>query len=212
MTVQDVLDAYIKAIGGKNAVEKVRDLKKEYTTTVQGMNAFMTEFNEAPNKYAMEMKVGEMVLQKIAFDGTRGKLSGMAGEKELIDGELDALRSSAYAFPELHYTELEQTANLMGVVEVNGQKTYRVHVKTLPGDQFDEYYNVETGLKQRRKENQAQEGGGSVQVVTDYSEYSLVGGVLFPHTLVQTGGVDMTLKATSISVNKGIDASVFVVD
>ena len=131
------MDAYIKAIGGK-AVEKVKDLTKEYTTKVQGMDATMTEYNKVPNKYAMEMKMGEMLLQKLVFDGERGKVSGMGGEKELIDTDLDEVRGSAYAFPELHYAEMEQVAKLMGIVDIDGAKAYRLNVKTLAGGQFDE--------------------------------------------------------------------------
>ena len=212
MSAQTVLDTYIKAIGGKAAMEKVKALRKTYATTVQGMTATMAEYNQAPNLYAMEMKMGEMLLQKIAFNGTRGKVSGMAGEKEITDSELDQLRESAYAFPELHYAEMEHTTKLLGIVDVNGQKAYRVHVNTLSGGQFDEYYDVKTGLKLRRKENQAQDGGATVTVTTDYSDYKPVAGVLFPYVLIQKGGMDMTLKATSIEVNKAIDAAVFSVD
>lgn len=212
MTAKDVLDAYIKAIGGKAAVEKVKDLKKEYTTKVQGMDATMTEYYKMPNKYATEMKMGEMLLQKIVFDGTKGKLSGMAGEKELIDTDLDDARNSAFAFPELHYAEMEQVAKLMGIVDVDGAKAYRLNVKTVAGAQSDEYYDTTSGLKIRKKEYQQQEGGGGFQVITDYSDYSPEGGVMFPHTLTQKGGMDMTLTATNISVNKGIPDSVFSVE
>ncbi|HQV39717.1 MAG: insulinase family protein [Flavobacteriales bacterium] len=211
MTAQVVMDAYIKAIGGK-AVEKVKDLKKEYTTKVQGMDATMTEYNKVPNKYAMEMKMGEMLLQKLVFDGERGKVSGMGGEKELIDTDLDEVRGSAYAFPELHYAEMEQVAKLMGIVDIDGAKAYRLNVKTLAGGQFDEYYDTTSGLKIRKKEFQSQEGAGGFQVITDYADYAPEGGVLFPHTLKQKGGMDMTLTATKISVNQGIADSVFSVE
>ncbi len=212
MTAQIVLDAYIKAIGGKSAVEKVKDLKKEYTTKVQGMEASMVEYYKLPNKYAMEMKMGEMVLQKLAFDGTRGKMMGMAGEKVLEDTDLDELRGSSYAFPELHYTEMELVAKLMGVVDIDGKKAYRINVKTMPGGQFDEYYDTTSGLKLRKKEYQTQEGGGGFQVVTDYADYAPEAGVMFPRTLKQKGGMDMTLTATKIIVNKGIPDSVFTVE
>ena len=211
MTAQDVLDAYIKAIGGKSVVGKVTDLKKEYTTTVQGMPANLTEYNKDPKKYAMEMMMGEMLLQKIILNGDTGKLSGMAGEKGLGDVELDELRLNAYAFPELHYSEMDQSARLMGVVEIDGKKAYRLNVKAASGRQFDDYYDTTTGLKIRNKNNQDQEGGGYVQVITDYSDYSAEGGVMFPHTLKQTGGMDMVLTAKAISVNKGIPDNVFSV-
>lgn len=212
VTAQTVLDAYIKAIGGKKALDKVKDLKRVYTTSVQGMEATLTEYNKAPDKYGMDMKVGAMLVQQIAYDGKRAMLKGMMGEKELEDMQLDDVKRSAYIFPELHYAEMQQVAQLMGVVDVDGVKAYRVNVKTLPGGQFDDYYDVATGLKLRRKEHQAQENGATAQVITDYGDYKPVAGVLFPHTLEQGGAMEMTLKATEISVNKGVSTAVFTVE
>lgn len=213
MTAKDVLEAYIKAIGGKKAVENVRDVKKVYSTTVQGMPATLMEANKAPNKYAMEMKMGDMLLQRIKYDGgDMAKLESFMGEKELVDTDLDEVLLNAYSFPELHYDDLQYAARLLGVVDIKGVKAYRVNVKTLPGGGFEEYYDVTTGLKLRRKDSQSQEGGGYIQVITDYSDYKPVEGVLFPFTLSQSGGMSMTLTATEIAVNKGIDASVFRVD
>lgn len=210
MTANDVLQAYIKAIGGKAAVEKVKDVRKRYTTTIQGMTATVEEMHKAPNKYVMEMRMGDMLLQRIKYDGGEmAKMESMMGDKEIVDPDLDEVLQNAYAFPELHYPELEYFARLMGIVTIDGVKAYRVHVKTLPGGAFDEYYAVDTGLKIRRKDFQTQEGVGTMQVVTDYSDYQAVNGILFPHTLRQSGGLSMTLTATEIQVNTGINASVF---
>lgn len=212
MTAQDVLDAYITAIGGQAAVERVQDLRKTFTTTVQGMPATLTERYKAPNKYAMEMRMGDMVLQRINYDGERAKLTSIMGEKLLEDTELEPVQGNAYAFPELHYDELQQTARLMGVVNIEGQPAYRMSVQTLSGSRIDEYYDVETGLKLRRKEHQMQEGGGYIQVITDYSGYAPEAGVLFPRTLAQSGGISMVLTATEISVNQGIPDAEFAVE
>lgn len=212
MTAQDVLDAYITAIGGKAAVERVQDVKKVYTTTVQGMPATLTEYNKAPNKYAMEMRMGDMVLQRINYDGERAKLSSIMGEKVLEDTELEPVQGNAYAFPELHYEALQLAARLMGVVTIDGQEAYRINVETLSGSRIDEYYDVATGLKLRRKEHQMQEGGGYIQVITDYSGYTPEADVLFPRTLTQSGGMDMVLTATEVSVNKGIPDVEFAVE
>lgn len=211
MTAQTVLDAYITAIGGKAAVEKVKDLRKEYTASMQGMTVTMTEYNAAPNKYAMEMRSGAMTLQKVVFDGTRGMASGMGGKKELVDTELQDVKEDAYAFPELHYADLDFAALLNGVVEVNGKKAYRVQVRSSGGGLFNEYYDQATGLKIRRVEAQASEEG-TFQVITDFSDYKPVNGVLFPYTIRQNAGMDLTFSATAIEVNKGLPASTFTVE
>lgn len=213
MTAQDVLDAYIKAIGGKAAVQKVGNARLRYGTTVQGMAATLEESFQQPNKYGMEMKVGDMLLQRIKYDGgEKAKVESFMGDKELVGVDLEEMQQGAYLFPELRYPELEYSARLLGIVDINGKKAYRVNVKTLPGGSFDEYYDVATGLKVRRKDFQSQDGGGYVQVITDYGDYRAVDGVLFPFSLHQSGGMEMTLTAKEILVNKGIDAAVFSVE
>jgi hypothetical protein len=211
LTAQKVIDNYITAIGGQAAVDKVKDLKREYTTSVQGMTATMTEYNKAPNQYAMQMKMGTMTMQDIVFDGKKGKAGGMQGEKALEGDDLQEIMNSVYAFPELHYKDLNKTIELTGVVDVNGKKAYRMKVSDPDGASFTDYYDVKTGLKLRRSEMQGS-GQHMAQVNTDYSDYSAEGGILFPHTVKQNAGMDITFTATKISVNQGIDASVFKVD
>lgn len=210
MTAQTVLDAYIAAIGGKAAVEKVKDLRRDYSATMQGMTMTMTEYNAAPDKYAMEMKAGGMLMQKVVYDGTRGMADGMQGRKELVDTDLEEAKKNAYAFPELHYAELGYAPLLNGVVTLNGKKAYRVQVKAADGGLFTEYYDQATGLKVRRVERQISEEG-TFEVVTDYSDYRPESGVQFPHTVRQNAGMDITFQATAIAVNQGIPASVFAI-
>jgi predicted Zn-dependent peptidase len=211
MTAQQVIDAYIAAIGGKDAVAKVKDLKRESTTTIQGMSATMTEWNKAPDQYAMEMKMGTMLLQKLVYDGKHGKASSMQGEKTLEGADLEEARRSAYAFPELHYPDLQETTELTGVVDIDGHKAYRVKVTNADGGGFTEFYDTQTGLKVRRTESQGS-GEHVMQAVTDYSDYQPEGGVMFPHKVHQNAGMDITFTTTKIGVNQGIDASVFKVD
>jgi predicted Zn-dependent peptidase len=211
MTADDVLTAYVKALGGVEALGKVRTLRKEYEATVQGMTVSLLEQHSAPNKYAMSLGNGPMVLQKLVFDGVRGKRSGMEGMSELVDEDLEDARQSAYMFPELFYRELDHKALLNGVVEVEGRKCYRLFIQKSSGGAFTDYYDQETHLKIRRVENQTSEEG-NFQVTTDYADHKAVNGVLFPHTIHQNAGMQFHFTAKSIEVNKPIDPTVFVVE
>ncbi len=211
VTAEGVLDAYIKAIGGRDALAKVKELRREYAASMQGMGLTMVE-NNAPGKYAMELGSGQMVLQKLVYDGKRGTSLGMAGTKELEDTELAEARKNIFIFPELHYQDLDQRGNLTGMLELNGTKVYRMQVNNaLDGASFTEYYDVASGLKLRKVENQATEQG-TFQVVTDYSDYKPVNGVQFPHTIRQNAGMDITFTLQKVTVNKGVDPAVFRVE
>ena len=210
MTAQTVLDNYVKAIGGADKLAKVKSLTKVYEAEMGGMTVALTEQYAAPRKYAMSMTSGAMVMQRIVYDGTRGKKTGMDGEDELVDLELEDARQSAVPFPEVAYPELDYGAFLNGVVEVDGRKCNRLLVKKAAGGAFTEYYDAESGLKVRRTEMQAREQG-TMQVTTDFKDYKAVEGILFPQTIEQNLGVQMHFTAKTIEVNRGIDASVFAI-
>ena len=211
MTADNVIDAYLKAIGGKGALAGVKDVRKEYSATMMGKTVTMTESIAGPNKYAMQMAMGSMVLQKQVYDGIRGVSIGMEGKKELVDAELESVKESGYAFPETHYHELDYKLTLGGIIEVDGKKAYRVLVQTANDRSFTEYYDKETGLKLRRSESQPGEEG-NLEVTMDFKDYRPESGILFPHLIDQNAGMQFSFQATSIAVNKGIDSATFKVE
>ncbi len=210
MKAQQVLDAYVKAIGGVEAIGKVKTVRKEYSAMVQGMPITLLEQNATPAKYAMSLGNGPMVMQKLVFDGVRGERSSEEGKKELVDQDLEEAKQSAYICPELFYRELDYKAMLNGVVTIDGRKYYRLFVQKDSGASFTEYYDVETGLKIRRVETQASEEG-NFQVTTDFKDYEPTEGMMFPHTIDQNAGTSFHFVAKSIEVNKPIDPAVFKV-
>lgn len=210
MTAKTVLEDYVKAIGGAEKLGQLKTLKKVYEAEMGGMTVELTEQYAAPRKYAMTMGSGPMVMQKIVYDGVRGKKTGMDGEDDLLDLELEDAKQSAVPFPEIAYQELDYVPFLNGVVEVDGRKCNRLLVKKATGGSFVEYYDAETGLKTRRTEMQAT-GQGTMQVTTDFKDYKEVNGILFPHTIEQNVGTNMHFTAKTIEVDRSIDPAVFAI-
>ncbi len=209
VTPRTVLDAYFKALGGREAMEAVRSLKREMNTTVMGMPVTLTEWNAAPDRYAMEMRAGQMLLQQVRCDGKRAQRSGPEGAHELVDGELAEVRMDAHPFPELQYDGTVRLA-LPGVAEVDGEKAYKLMVSTDGDRAFSDYFSVVTGLKLRREELKVTPDG-TMRVTTDYKDHRAVKGVLFPHLIVQKGPLDMSIAVSSIAVNGAADAKLYLV-
>lgn len=210
MKAQEVLDAYTKAIGGTNALNKVRSLRKVYTATVNGMEVSLTEQYRGPDKYAMSLTNGDMILQRVVYDGVRGSKTGMEGTAELVDQDLEDTRQSAPMFPEMQYAALDNKVLLNGVVTIDGRKCYRLAVERSSGGRFTEYYDVETGLKTRRTEIQTTEEG-NFSVTTDFSDYREVKGIRFPHRIHQNAGMDLHFEAQRIEVDPTIPDTVFMI-
>ena len=199
-----------KAIGGSGKLAKVKTLRKVYTAEMGGMTVELSEQFAAPHMYAMTMGSGPMVMQRLVYDGVRGKKSGMDGEDELVDLELEDAKQSSVPFPEIAYKELDYGAMLNGVVEIDGRKCNRILVKKAAGGAFTEYYDAETGLKVRRMEAQAT-GQGTMQVTTDFKDYKEVDGILFPHVIEQNMGQHIVFSATVIEVDRNISPAVFAI-
>ncbi|MBV6404738.1 MAG: hypothetical protein GFGODING_01496 [Flavobacteriales bacterium] len=210
VTPQTVLEAYFKAIGGRTAVEAVRSLKRSMSTTAMGMPVTITEWNAEPDRYAMEMRSGTMLLQQVRCDGTRARRNGPGGSEEIIEMELEEMEMNAPPFPELHYPKIGRMV-LPGTVQVDGEQAYKITVLTDMGSTFSEYYSVASGLKLRREEMKATPDG-NMKVITDLKDYREVKGVLFPHLILQKGPMDMTLTVTEVLVNGAADAKHYSLD
>jgi predicted Zn-dependent peptidase len=210
MKASDVIDTYVNAIGGRSAIDKVKNMSRSYAATAQGMEVVLSEYNMVPGHYAMEMMVGPMTMQKMVYANGRGYRQDMEGRTELLDIELADARENSYPFPEAYYQTLDYEMHLTGVVPIDGRKTYRINVSKENGV-FTEYYDVETGLKVRRSQPEATPQG-TFDIITDFSDYREVGGVKVAHTIKQNAGMNFEFKAKEIKVNEGVDPSLFRID
>jgi hypothetical protein len=77
---------------------------------------------------------------------------------------------------------------------------------TLPsGKNTVDFYDQKSGMKVKSVAQQ-----GQMSVITLYSDYRLVEGVLYPYKMKQSAGPQsFDIVVSSVEVNKGIDDSVF---
>jgi zinc protease len=205
ITAHDVILAYIKAIGGKENLLKVNDIRITYGAVMQGMNIEIVTSQKAPNKICVETKMGDQVLSKQIFDGVKGRVKSPMGEQELTDSDLEAMRIEATLHPELNLDELGITAELTGSGEVNGKKVWKVKMTLSTGMSTTDAYDQETGLKLQSVTQQ-----GPMTVTTTYSDYREIEGVLYPFKSVQSLGPQvLEMETKSIEINSGINDSVF---
>lgn len=210
VTPKTVIADYVKAIGGAKALIKVKDVSTKMNTKFQGMDISITTSQKAPNKYVMAVKMGEMVLQKEAYDGKVGKQQSMQGKKELDGESLDDIKAQSIINIEMYYEKLGYKLNLKGIEAVNGKDAYIMEVVSPKGKKSTEWYDLESKLKVRSSQTTASEMGPVVST-TDILEYKEVDGVKFPSVISVSGAMSMKLTAESINVNKGVADSEFII-
>lgn len=209
VTAQTVISNYINAIGGAKNLAKIKDISIIMNATIQGMGIEMKSYQKAPNKYMMQIGMGEMIFQKMVYDGLKGRASGIQGTQDLQGEELEELQYQAVMFIETQYDKLGFKTALKGVDAVDGKDAYVLEITSPKGSKSTEYFDVKSGLKLRsvRTSDSPQ---GPITQTTDYADYKDVKGVKFPHEINQTAGPQsFKMKAKTIEVNKKLKDTLF---
>jgi predicted Zn-dependent peptidase len=206
VTADQVIAKYITAIGGAKNLKKIKDATKNASATMQNMPISLDLYYKAPDKMLMQIGSGTMVFAKQVYNAGKGVSSSpMSGETKAIEGEeLAGMKEASMIFPEMYYTTLGYTTQLLGIEEQKDKKQfYKVQVNK-GGDRKDiEYYDVQSGLKVRAE---------SKEQVTEYADYKAVDGIMFPHSMTQNMGPQtINFVVSAIKVNTKLKDEFFEV-
>ncbi len=209
ISAEKVIENYVNALGGKAAIENIKDYKMTTEMTMMGQKVEITKLYKQPHYTLISMSMGGAIIQKDVFDGKTFKISGMQGNQELAEGEEFEEKKEAIGIcPEMNYSKNGYTLTVQGIEQVNGSDAYVVAV-TKGERTITEYYDVAGGLKVKSVET-VETPQGPTQTVTEYSDYSVREGVKFPSKVKQSaGGMTMETEVKSIEANKGIDDALF---
>lgn len=213
MTAAAVIEQYIEAIGGAEAIGKIRSIAMEFKMNVMSMSMNGRRYVDIPNKYAEIMEMNGTVAQKQVYNDGKGMAQNPQGKQMLEEDDLASLKLSAHYFEELHYEEMGYTVELVSMESIDDKEAYKVKVTPPSGDPKTLFFDVQSGLKVR--ELSTTEGQqGPVTVTLDYSNYETVEGVEFPMEMELSGPMPqpIQMKNQKIEVNTDIDPEVFSID
>ena len=209
ISAEQIIDNYVKAIGGVSAIHAINDYKMTGSVNAMGQSLEMIQLFKKPNLYSMSVSMGATVAQKIVFDGTTLKTSGMGGSAAFTEGkEFDEVKANAAMCPEMNYIQNGFNLSVGEIEKINGNNAYVLYVRK--GQQtITEYYDVTTGLKIRISAS-LNTPMGEMQQITDYSNYRPIKGVMFPHLIKQkVANIETTITITKVEVNTGLTVNEF---
>lgn len=207
VSAEDVIAAYIEAIGGKEALKGIKDWSQNGTATVQGMELSIKTVQTDKNQVLVEMSMNGQTLSKQVFDGERGKVVSPMGEQELEGEMLKEMKEGTYLFPELIYLTEAYQLELAGTETIDGQNCYKLVVTKPSGSVSSIYYKLSDGLKFREITSSP-----SGSTIASYLEWTEVEGVLFPKKINQSmGPQSIDLLIESIELNQEPDDSIFAI-
>ncbi|MDB4179768.1 insulinase family protein [Flavobacteriaceae bacterium] len=209
MTALDVVDNYIKAIGGKDILLNVNTLVSNMDVTIPGapFKPMAISKQMMPNKISFEMKANmggqTMSLMKRNFSGEKGYMEQQGQKMLMSEEEIMEAKNVEGIFEELYYSE-DQT-ELLSINSIDGEDVYKVKVMKNEKTSY-RYYAVESGYLISIEEEDENKNISS----TKYGDYRSVNGIMMPYFMqVNAGGQNLEFNTTEVMINTELKDSDF---
>lgn len=211
-SLENVLQKYVDAIGGKDALAKVttRVIKGKVELVGVSRGGQLEGYMKAPNKTLTVFDVHPLGVTKQGFDGQSGWFfSKRGGMRNLKGPELAAFIADADFYRDLRIKELYPTTKLLGKTKSGFRELYVVQAVPRGGAAEYFYFDVESGLLFRR-DTMRQTFEGIARAEMYYGDWREVDGIRLPFSITQSMP-QMTLGFTveEVKHNVPLEETVF---
>ena len=211
-TVDEVLDKYVKAVGGKEAVMKhtTRSMKGTFDIEAMSMSGPLEVLSKAPNKSTTTIAFPGMGNFVQVFDGEKAwSANPMEGLRELSGGELAAMKRRSEFHSEINLKKQYPKMEVKGKEKVGASEAYVIEAATGDGAPDKLYFDVASGLLVRQ-DSETESPQGKVASESYFDDYKVVDGVKFFHTMRMISPMfSATMKITEIKNGVAIEDTKF---
>jgi outer membrane lipoprotein-sorting protein len=214
-SADDILNKMIDAMGGRKAMEAIKDQTSMGTMelTQMGLSGTVTNYFKRPNKTRMDIEVMGMVITQ-AYDGqTAWMVNPQTGSSEEMPEQMaeffvrDSMGDDAFLNPEKHGI----TFTAKGKEEVDGKECFVLEQKYSDGYVATMYIDTKTYLIYKTKGMNINQMGVEVEQENVMTDYKKVNGLMSAHsmTMYQDGEEFMVFTLDEIKYNTGLEDSFF---
>lgn len=219
-TLDEVFANCTKAVGGQEAVDKIKTLHVVSSMTMMGQEAGMEQMWNRSGGRLVKMDIPGMGSMLMGTDGKTSWMKSPMGYMLTSDEQTAQLRGQAGMFmslldPKQFAKEDLGEVKVVGKESFNGADCYKLHYKGIDGNEGHIFFDTKSGLPIGFMQNETDMGGTSTMTLSDWKE---VDGVKFFHSVkvVMGEGNDapadspepqmtseqrVEMKVTSIKVN-----------
>jgi photosynthetic reaction center cytochrome c subunit len=208
-TAEQLIDNYIRALGGTAAIEKVTSREEHGATTLDGQAIRFEVFNRNPDKRAVIRHIPSGDSMTV-FDGQEG-WSSMPGQpvREMHGADLDAAQMDADLHFPLHIKQMFAELRVEYPENIGDREAYVVSGTRAGQPPVTFYFDEQSGLLERLV-RYAPSPLGLVPTRIDYGDYRNVDGVETPfRRTVAQPGESFTLQVEQVRQNVPIDDAEF---
>lgn len=197
----DLVAKYHKAIGGKEAMAKVKSRidKGKLVLPDMGMEAVYTAYTQPPNELNISDFSGMGVVKNGQTDGFAWSINPFQGNTK------QATTDGAEIFSFADLDQIAGNAKTLGEEDFNGKPAYKTEFTLPDGNPLTVFFDKESGLVVA-SENKNDDGSGGRVVFNDYKK---VGDVQLPHMLRIEGAMTLEIISETIELNAEIPAGTF---
>jgi outer membrane lipoprotein-sorting protein len=211
-SVDQVLDKYVKAIGGKAALEKLTSRVSKGTFEMDQLPGPAAEEIDAkaPNKQYMITDLSGFGQARRGFNGAVGwEDNPQTGMRDITGPELEALKRDSDFYAAIKLRDLFPKIMVKGKESVNGHDAYVVEATPPDGAAETMYFDADSGLLVRTvREAEGPNGNATLDVTFD--DYREVDSVKLPFTMhISLGEFAFVIKLSEVKHNLPIDDAKF---
>ncbi|HUL74223.1 MAG TPA: hypothetical protein VLT86_14035 [Vicinamibacterales bacterium] len=211
-TIDQVLDKYIAAAGGRAAIEKITSAAAKGTIQIPdvGISGTIELYQKAPDKALTVAEFSGMGGQRQGFDGTVGwTQDDQNGLRQLDGAELADVRRSAILGRELKMKTIYPTMTVKAREKVGTRDAFLVEAVPADGAAARLDFDAESGLLLRQVATR-QTSQGPLEVEVTFDDYREVDGVKRAFTIRQaTAMFTAMIQLTEVKQNVPIDDAIF---
>ena len=179
-SVKDILDRYVQALGGAEALTKITS-RVSKGSRIGADNVLVPEevYQKAPDKLLTVTSYPNVVFSN-GYDGRTGWAnSSREGPMPVSDQLLALIKRDAVFYKELKTPELYAELKVLGRVPVRDADAYVIQAKPVTGEIEKLFFDVRTGLLVRRY-TESETALGKLPLQIDYEDYREVDGIKQP--------------------------------
>lgn len=208
-TADQILDKYLSAAGGVEALHKIKTRIQKGTVDTGGEQYPIEIYSQAPEKRLSisHPSFGESVT---AFNGQAGWLTTPRGVHPMNPSEQQSARIDAQIYFPARVRDLYQEFKVLTGETIEGHTTFLVTASGASAPPLRLFFDQQTGLLLRLiRYTETPLGRNPLEV--DYADYRDTTGLKIPYqwTLTRTNG-SFTIRINSVQQNVPIDEKLFV--
>lgn len=204
-TVDQILDKYVRAIGGKAAVEKITSRVMKGSLVAPGGRALLEIYEKLPNKFLVIIDGPVSGMRQNGFNGTIAWSQQRNGIREMSGPQVENFKREHDLHREIKLKTFYPKLTCKGKERINDRETFVVEAAAADSIPETMYFDTQTGLLIRRDVTIQ-----DVSLQAYFEDYREVDGIKLPFTIrrVRTD-FSWTNKFDEVKHNVPIDESKF---